>query len=166
MSAHGSYKPAGLAGWGERVTCDELIQVPAAWAARGEPTSRASGRAGCFGREGTPGIHPDRQRSVGRGPGRPTWPGASSLAIEIGWRFSEKGGVVAHHWFDLVFSGHGPEALNETQLHVQLARAGCEENVVNFILKANRCATASSDGSVSCESNVIEYIHKANKPAL
>ena len=67
--------------------------------------------------------------------------------------------------FDLVFSGHGPEALTNT-VALQLARAGCEENVVNFILKANRCATASSDGSVSCKSNVIKYIHKANKPAL
>ena len=65
----------------------------------------------------------------------------------------------------LVFSGHGPEALTNT-VALQLARAGCEENVVNFILKANRCATASSDGSVSCKSNVIKYIHKANKPAL
>ena len=97
LDAHGSYEQAGPVGWGERVTCDELIQFPVTWAARGEPTSRASGWAGCFGREGTPGIYPDRQRSVGRGPGRPTWPGASSLAIEIGWRFSEKGGVVAHH---------------------------------------------------------------------
>ncbi len=32
---------------------DELMQVPVAWGARGEPTSRARGRAVCFGRKGT-----------------------------------------------------------------------------------------------------------------
>ena len=77
--AHGPYKPAGLAGWGDRVTCDELTQIPAAWAARGEPTSRASGWAGCFGREGTPDICPGRPRGAGRGPGRHTRPAAPSL---------------------------------------------------------------------------------------
>jgi hypothetical protein len=83
LSAHGSCEQAGPVGWGERVTCDELIQVPVTSAARGEPTSRASGWAGCFGREGTPGICPGRPRGAGRGPGRYTWPGAPSLQIGV-----------------------------------------------------------------------------------
>ena len=61
------------------MTCDELIQFPATRAARGEPTSRASGWAGCFGREGTPDICPGRPRGAGRGPGRHTRPAAPSL---------------------------------------------------------------------------------------
>ncbi len=88
------------------MTCNELIQVPAARAARGEPTSRASGWAGCFGREGTPGIYPDRQRSAGRDPRRPTWPGAPipapskppPRAIEIkgGVHVRSEGGCIIH----------------------------------------------------------------------
>ena len=78
LDAHGSCEQAGPVGWGDRVTCDELIQVPVTWAARGEPTSKASGWAGCFGREGTPGICPGRPRGAGRGPGCRTWPGAPS----------------------------------------------------------------------------------------
>ena len=42
LDAHGPCEQAGPVGWGKRVTCDELIQVPAARTARGEPTSRAS----------------------------------------------------------------------------------------------------------------------------
>ena len=79
LDAHGSYEQARSVGWGERVTCDELIQFPATRAARGEPTSRASGWAGCFGREGTPDICPGRPRGAGRGPGRHTRPAAPSL---------------------------------------------------------------------------------------
>ena len=78
LDAHGSCEQAGPVGWGERVTCDELIQFPATWAARGEPTTRASRWAGCFGREGTPDICPGRPRGAGRGPGRRTRPGAPS----------------------------------------------------------------------------------------
>ncbi len=74
-----SCEQAGPVGCDKRVTCDELIQVPVTWAARGEPTSRASGWAGFFGREGTPGICPGRPRCAGRGPRRRTRPGAPSL---------------------------------------------------------------------------------------
>jgi hypothetical protein len=83
LDVHGSCEQAGPVGWGDRVTCDELIQVPATRTARGEPTSRASGWAGCFGREGTPGICPGRPvhspRGAGRGPGRRTRLAAPSL---------------------------------------------------------------------------------------
>ena len=98
LDAHGSCEQAGPVGWGERVTCDELIQVPAAWAARGEPTSRASGWAGCFGREGTPDICPGRPRGAGRGPGRRTRPAAPSPhhrnSARISWMVLEKGGFL------------------------------------------------------------------------
>ena len=83
LDAHGPCKQAGPIGWGDRVTCDELTQVPVTWSARGEPTSRASRWAGCFGREGTPGMCPGRPRSAGRDPGRPTWLGPPPCAIEI-----------------------------------------------------------------------------------
>ncbi len=55
LDAHGPCEQAGPArsDGGERVTSDELIQIPATWGARGEPTSRARGRAVCFGRKGT-----------------------------------------------------------------------------------------------------------------
>ena len=66
LDAHGSCEQARPVGWGERVTCDELIQFPATRAARGEPKSRASGWAGCFGREGTPDICPGRPRAGAR----------------------------------------------------------------------------------------------------
>ena len=38
LDAHGSCEQAGPVGWGERVTCDELIQFPATRPARGQPT--------------------------------------------------------------------------------------------------------------------------------
>jgi hypothetical protein len=83
LDAHGSCEQDGPVGWGDRVTCDELTQVPVTWSARGEPTSRASRWAGCFGREGTPDMCHCCPRSAGRDPGRPTWPGAPPCAIEI-----------------------------------------------------------------------------------
>jgi len=98
LDAHGSCEQAGPVGWGERVTCDELIQFPVTWAARGEPTSRASGWAGCFGREGTPDICPGRPRGAGRGPGRHSSPGAPSLhhrnSARISWMVLENGGFL------------------------------------------------------------------------
>jgi len=98
LDAHGSCEQAGPVGWGERVTCDELIQFPATWAARGEPTSRASGWAGCFGREGTPDICPGRPRGAGRGPGRRTRLAAPSLhhrnSARISWMVLENGGFL------------------------------------------------------------------------
>ena len=90
FDAHGSYEQAGPVGWGDSVTCDRLMQVPAAWAARGELTSRASGWVGYFWRPGG-GTPPDytcrghgRPRGAGRDPGRRTWPGAPSPHLEIG----------------------------------------------------------------------------------
>ncbi len=98
LDAHGSCKEAGPVGWGERVTCDELIQFPATRPARGEPTSRASGWAGCFGREGTPDICPGRPRGAGRGPGRHTRPAAPSPhhrnSARISWMVLENGGFL------------------------------------------------------------------------
>ena len=79
LDAHGSCEQAGPVGWGEPLTLAKEWPFPVTRAARGEPTSRASDWAGCFGREGTPDIRPGRPRGAGRGPGRHTRPGAPSL---------------------------------------------------------------------------------------
>jgi hypothetical protein len=111
----GPLEQAGPAAWGELVTCDELAHVPAAWAARGEPTSAARGwAAGCFRREGTPDNRPNRRprtrRSAGpagRDPRRgitvevgreprhgPRSPHAHQNSAQVSWLGLEKGGAL------------------------------------------------------------------------
>jgi hypothetical protein len=84
LDAHCSCEQARPVGSGERVTCDALIQVPAARAARGSPrrgTVQWLGRmfwAGSHARHISPEL-----RGPGSGPGAPPLAGALPRAIEI-----------------------------------------------------------------------------------
>ena len=74
------YKQAGPFRWGELVKCDELIQVLAAWAARGPLGGEWPDVLGGKARRIYVLVS---QRRAGRDPGRHTRPGAPSPRIEI-----------------------------------------------------------------------------------